>query len=630
MGIFGFFRRFFTKKWPDAKGRAEPLAGSLQAAGMVTRTRQLIWTRHPPSPDRLRRAGYRVFRYPALRERILRCRDTGPARAGLENPAAPILGLFRRHARVTVLEARGHEPQDLFLIYAYLVEPAFRCGCRLLIGATGNPAGEEPEAPWGYPWSRERLRYLLTEGREPVAIPWQEPVPRWRRWADRLFRRGDSPTGGPLDPHQTAAVNAGDGVVQVIAPAGSGKTTVLSHRVRELRRRGAAPENILCLSFNREAALEMNRRLEQTGLAGVRACSFHAMGLALLRREGQLRRRIGEMPDRELTKLVEKVFGPENAPSRPGLTAARNLISGFKLARMVTPAQAMAACDGTDPAALREARLFAAYEQAQEADGRLDFDDLIARSARLLQQDRAARQRWQARFTRVLVDEYQDIEPAQALLVGLLAAPQDSLFCVGDEDQCIYAWRRATVRRIIELDQIYPGLERHALARNYRCARPIVAASRRLIRHNQTRFRKPLRAGTARDGRITAVTCRDRPAGAALVAWLISDALPGEVAVLARTDRLLAEVRQACARRGVDSGRVEMATMHGAKGRQWDRVIIFGADEGQIPHSSSLQEGGLEAERRLFYVALTRAKERVEIIGTAGRESRFLGEAGIG
>ncbi len=418
--------------------------------------------------------------------------------------------------------------------------------------------------------------------------------------------------------------------MQVIAPAGSGKTTVLIHRVRELRRRGAAPENILCLSFNREAALEMNRRLERSGLAGVRACSFHAMGLALLRQEGRLRRRIGEMPDRELTNLVEKVFGPENASSRPGLTAARNLISGFKLARMVTPAQARAACDETDPAALREARLFAAYEQAQETGGRLDFDDLIARSVRLLQQDRAARHRWQARFTRVLVDEYQDIEPAQALLVGLLAAPQDSLFCVGDEDQCIYAWRRATVRRIIELDQVYPGLERHALARNYRCARRIVAASRRLIRHNQTRFRKPLRAGTARDGQITAVTCRDRPAGAALVAWLISDAVPGEVAVLARTARLLAEVRQACARRGVDSGRVEMATMHGAKGRQWDRVIIFGADEGQVPHSSSLQEGGIEAERRLFYVALTRAKERVEIIGTAGRESRFLGEAGIG
>ena len=100
-----------------------------------------------------------------------------------------------------------------------------------------------------------------------------------------------------------------------------------------------------------------------------------------------------------------------------------------------------------------------------------DFDDYIFSSLRLLQEQPDVASRWQERYSAVLVDEYQDIEPAQELLVQTMAAPEDLLFCVGDEDQCLYAWRRASVERVIELDQLYPGLERHALGRNYRCPR---------------------------------------------------------------------------------------------------------------------------------------------------------------
>nr|MEE4269789.1 3'-5' exonuclease [Candidatus Krumholzibacteria bacterium] len=215
------------------------------------------------------------------------------------------------------------------------------------------------------------------------------------------------------------------------------------------------------------------------------------------------------------------------------------------------------------------------------------------------------------------------------LLVGLLAAPQDSLFCVGDEDQCIYAWRRATVERIIELDQVYPGLERHALIHNYRCGRRITAASRRLIKHNLVRFRKPLVAGAREKGKIVAVSCPDRRQGAELAAYLISDAPEGSAVVLARTSRLLKEILEAGRRLGYGIPAVELATIHAAKGREWDRVILYGVDEGQTPHGKSVTGDELEAERRLFYVALTRAKLRLEVICTTGRVSRFLKEAGI-
>ncbi|MCB1185126.1 ATP-dependent helicase, partial [bacterium] len=456
----------------------------------------------------------------------------------------------------------------------------------------------------------------------PAAGPW------WRR----LGRGGDArrrvPGNDRLDAAQAAAVLAGDGVVQVIAPAGSGKTTVLVERVKELQRRGTPAGRILCLSFNRDAKEEIGVRLQRAGVAGVVVRSFHGLGLAILQAEGRAGASVGEMTDDELTGLAGAVAAPRGeqpwAPAR-----LRETLSGFKLAAMVTPAEARAAAadPDADPDAEHAAALYEAYERSLASRGRLDFDDLVARTVRLLQDDPAVRRRWQAAFARVLVDEYQDIEPAQALLVGLLAAPEDSLFCVGDEDQCIYAWRRATVRRIIELDQVYPGLERHALAHNYRCGRRIVTASRRLIEHNEVRFRKPLRAGGREKGVIVVGRCRDRREAAALVAHLISDADPTGCAVLARTSRLLAEVADACG----GAAPVELATIHAAKGREWERVIIYAADEGQTPHRTALgEEGGLEDERRLFYVALTRAKRRLEIVCTRGRESRFLGEAWIG
>ncbi|MEZ4388082.1 MAG: ATP-dependent helicase [Candidatus Krumholzibacteriia bacterium] len=595
------------------------------AAGV--RTRQLIWTTAPLGRRRLRAEGFRVLRFAQVQRAVARARESGARRTSLRQPAARLLAVFRRHGRVAVIGVSCDDAASLHTVYGYLVEPAFRHGCTLLVVADRSLADLDPgrlvDPGWRYPWTLERLRHLAAAAAEPAPVRVAAPVPAWRRWWRRLRGGRDAtppiPTAPRLDREQRAAVLAGDGVVQVIAPAGSGKTTVLVERVRELQRRGTPAGRILCLSFNRDAKAEIAARLAAAGLAGVQVRSFHGLGLRILREEGRLRERIGELDDRALADLAAAA-GTAHRPD-----AVRELVSGFKLAAMLTPAEALAGGDGADPAA----RVYAAYEDELARRGQLDLDDLVAKAVRLLQDDAEVRRRWQARCERVLVDEYQDIEPAQALLVGLLAAPGDSLFCVGDEDQCIYAWRRATVQRIIELDQVYPGLERHALARNYRCGGRITTASRRLIEHNRFRFRKPLRAGAPEPGEVWAIACRDRREGADLVARLLAQDGSGEVAVLARTARLLAEVADARARLGSGDSPAELATIHAAKGREWDRVILFGADEGQSPHSQALKEGGLEDERRLFYVALTRARRCLQIVCTQGCESRFLQEAGI-
>ena len=122
--------------------------------------------------------------------------------------------------------------------------------------------------------------------------------------------------------------------------------------------------------------------------------------------------------------------------------------------------------------------------------GAVDFDDLVVGAADALESDPRLRLRWQDRFTHLCVDEFQDVDAAQLRLVRLLAEPQRNLFVVGDDDQTIYAWRLADVRRILSFEALYPGTRRVQLATNYRCPAPVVAISRRLIGVNRERFVK--------------------------------------------------------------------------------------------------------------------------------------------
>lgn len=613
------------------------------------RRRELTWLTAPITSGDLRRQGWHVLTYPELAAAVMRARRVDGSRSSLANPAASLLAVFARHARVAVLGVPCDTADDLRLLYGYVLEPAFRRGCALTIAAKrpleelGGPAFVEPE--WGCSFTLERVRFLTTHFAIASEVATPAAVPAWRRMWRRVSRQGDGlPRLAPrLDPEQNAAVAAGDGVVQVIAPAGSGKTTVLVERVRELCRRGTPADRILCSTFNRDACVEIAARLEKAGIPGIGVRSFHGLGLHILKSEGRLRGGLGTTDDdvwRALAEAAVDAAGP--GARRLDVADAQNAVSLYKLKLMITPQQALARA-AEKPVGARAhtaARLYALYEAHLRQRDQLDFDDLIFNAIRLLQDDAAARERWQARFERVLVDEYQDIEPAQALLIGLLAAPHDSLFCVGDEDQCIYAWRRAAVQRVIELDQAYPGLERYPLVRNYRCGRDITHASRRLIRHNTQRFSKPLHAGVRERGRIRVWPQSEARACAAFTARMLvghADA-DGSVAVLARTGRLLEAVGAAggeALQARVAAGVVELATVHGSKGREWDRVILVGADQGQFPLARTLRPGasaggGLEDERRLFYVALTRARRRLDVVHTKGKASQFLKEAGIG
>jgi ATP-dependent exoDNAse (exonuclease V) beta subunit len=151
--------------------------------------------------------------------------------------------------------------------------------------------------------------------------------------------------------------------------------------------------------------------------------------------------------------------------------------------------------------------------QPVEAGGGLDFDDLILRAIAELERDPRLLDRG-ADVSGALVDEVQDVDRAQLRLALLLAAPDNRIFLVGDDDQSIYGWRLADVRRILGLEALLPGLRRVDLEVNYRCPRQVVERAVRLVEHNGERFAKAIRAGPRSDRPTRAgagPVGRDRP-----------------------------------------------------------------------------------------------------------------------
>jgi superfamily I DNA/RNA helicase len=488
--------------------------------------------------------GFARVRWPELHETwIAPAREAGMERPSLQSAAQPWLDWLGQVDRLAVTEVELDSADDAADLLGFVVEPATRRGIELAIEAgqeledLDEAAFCEPE--FGYPYSLQRLCWALRGPRPPRQGPTQLP-----------------PSQFTPDSTQAAAINAGDGVIQVIAPAGSGKTAALVERVGELRRRGVPAPTIACLTFNRSAKAQLAERLQAAGLGSVDAFTFHGLAYRILADAGRLspRTRIGQPTPAQWCRLAAIARSKVGDGVWIEPAEAAEILSQIKLGLLLSAEEyAAAAADGADPHARTMAALYAAHEQMQRAAGRFDFDDLVLQAVHLLRRDPQIRRRWQGRYHQLLVDEYQDIEPAQELIVRIVAAPHDQLFCVGDEDQVLYAFRRASVERIICLDGPFPGLQRVAFATNYRCPARVVEASRALIAANRVRFAKQIEPDHERAD-LGSVDLRPyiRPSEAAAdVGALLETKQPGEVAVLARTSDALRPLALACAELGV-------------------------------------------------------------------------------
>ena len=335
-----------------------------------------------------------------------------------------------------------------------------------------------------------------------------------------------------LTPDQRDAATAAPGPVLCVAPAGSGKTTTLVARIAWLVDGGVDPATIAAITFNKRAAEELGVRADaalapldvEPGVVRVR--TFHALGREILRDAG---RPVEPLVDRD--ELFSELWPRTTTAERGRLDTA---FSRLKLDLGVSTEDVAA-----DPDAGPVARAFVEYETALADRGSVDFDDLVRGALLALEGEVALLERWRARCAHLLVDEVQDVDRSQLRLALLLAAPAHRIFLVGDDDQSIYGWRLADVRRVLAIGESLPGLRRVDLQVNHRCPAPVVERAVRLIGHNEERFDKVIRARTEAPGSlILAPDEADEPERTArlLRSWPDDD---GTRAILARTNREL-------------------------------------------------------------------------------------------
>ena len=418
--------------------------------------------------------------------------------------------------------------------------------------------------------------------RESVALGSLAPVPPVR------------PPPADLAPDQLAAVGHRGGAARIIAPAGSGKTRVLTSRLRHLLSdRGYERDGVLAVAYNKKAQQEME---ERTADVRPHIQTLNAAGYRLLAEARGPAPRL--LDEREVRRLIER-FVPirrqraNTDPVGPYLEALGTIRLGL-----------------CDPEAVEEwrddvpglAAAFEPYRAALREAGAVDFDEQIYGAVEVLLADGAFRRRAQERCRHLLVDEFQDLTPAHVLLLRLLAVPQLDVFGVGDDDQVIYGHAGADPAFLIDFDRLFPGAADHPLEVNYRCPAAVVAQAANLLSHNQRRVAKAVRPGPDASAAPDAVRVVHHPAAggaAALVevvrAWLDAGVAPGDVAVLARVNALLLAPQVALLEAGVA---VDSALGLDALGRTGLRAALAYLRIAAAPDGRIAAEDIMEIVRR--------------------------------
>jgi DNA helicase-2/ATP-dependent DNA helicase PcrA len=465
------------------------------------------------------------------------------------------------------------------------------------------------------------------------------------------------PGASRLTLQQRQAIESEDPLLCVMAGAGAGKTRVLTLRVaRRVRDGSIDADRALVTTFSRKAAEELRTRLWSLGVSGVQAGTFHRTALGLLREHRQQRNR----PEPQLLTDRRRLLADVATGDARRVRALDGEI-GWAKARLVAPehyeAEARRAKRRSGINSEQVADVFAKYEAERSRRRLLDFDDLIVACADALAGDSsfADAVRWRTRH--LFVDEMQDVNPAQFRLLTAMLTDEPDLFVVGDPNQSVYGFNGADPTLLHRLPEILRGTKVIRLDENHRCTPQVVAVATAVLRQDQSDVAvlSGIDATTSSrvDGPIPTVVSHATDADEA--AWVATRAklsrTPGRrwssIAVLARTNAQLTALVAAletahvpCQVAGSDSGpasdlrwaqgkkrheydeeeeapiavdtdKVVLTTFHRAKGLQWHTVVIVGLSAGLMPLASAQTQEAIDEERRLLYVALTRAEEEL-------------------
>ena len=327
-----------------------------------------------------------------------------------------------------------------------------------------------------------------------------------------------------LNPQQQAAVEYLGGALFVLAGAGSGKTRVITEKIAYMiTQAGYKPHHIAAITFTNKAAKEMQERVsarlgrEQT--RGLTVCTFHSLGMRILREEAQhvgYKKNFSILDASDSARIIGELLG---SSGREAVFKAQHQISLWKN-NLQTPEVAFQAVD--DDWAKQIAQVYAAYQTTLVHYQAIDFDDLIRLPTLLLQQNSEVRLKWQQRLQYLLIDECQDTNACQYALMRALVGLEGRFTAVGDDDQSIYAWRGANMENLRRLQEDYPQIKIIKLEQNYRSTARILKVANQVIANNPKLFPKTLWSQLGEGEVVRVVACQSETHEAEFVAQQIA------------------------------------------------------------------------------------------------------------
>jgi len=300
-----------------------------------------------------------------------------------------------------------------------------------------------------------------------------------------------------FNPRQREAITHVGSPLLVLAGAGSGKTSVITHKIAWLIQEAGIPaRHITAVTFTNKASREMRERIGNVArkdqIRGLTVSTFHTFGLNLLRREAAyagLKSGFSILDAEDAKSVLSDLLKRESIDDRDVTSSVQHTISQWKNDGL-SPEQAI--LQATNPQSVLAASAYVEYDRYLKACNAVDFDDLILRPVELFRHKPDLLSKWQAKIRYLLVDEYQDTNGIQYELVKRLTQISGALTIVGDDDQSIYAWRGARPENLNELNVDFPTLKVIKLEQNYRSTRVILETANALIANNPHIFEKTL------------------------------------------------------------------------------------------------------------------------------------------
>ena len=300
---------------------------------------------------------------------------------------------------------------------------------------------------------------------------------------------------------QIQAISHMDGPAMVLAGPGSGKTTVITHRIKNLIEKAEVrPENILVVTFTKAAAISMQKRFSTLMNGGkgqlVTFGTFHSVFYKILRKSRRYEA-TEILSERQKTDYIREIIGRYGISSNDVSELSQNIINdiGNIKGNMLNAQEYEPSCCKKEDFI----KVYNAYNLELKKDGKMDFDDILRECYLLLCENHTILEQWRELYKYILIDEFQDINRIQMNIIELLASPLNNIFVVGDDDQSIYGFRGARPEIMIEFKDYYPEAELIVLDVNYRSTQSIINVAGRVIENNKTRLDKCAHANNNKD-----------------------------------------------------------------------------------------------------------------------------------